>query len=62
MLNKMFMIAILMGVLACSKVIVALISCLKGFIKIEKTMTVAKLNIRLKCASFLASLLEFTSP
>lgn len=61
-LNRMFIMAMLSAIFVLKNVVVIFINDLKGTISIEKRMTVEMLNIRLKCASFLASLEEFISP
>lgn len=61
-LNSIFIIAMLKEVFVLKNEIISFISDLKGVINIENNITVEMLNIRLKCASFFASLEEFKIP
>ena len=61
-LNIMFIMAILMAMFVFRVVVIKAIRDLKGFINMENMITVAKLNIRLKCASFLASFSQLKMP
>ena len=61
-LNKIFIMAMLIAILQFKAVVTTFINDLNGLTNIEKRITVERLNIRLKCASFLESFWELNIP